>query len=30
VVDLPNSTHFYYEPRDRQTILSQFEEMCKE
>jgi carboxylesterase len=30
VVDLPNSTHFYYEPRDRQTTISQFEEICKE
>mgnify|MGYP003294293750 CR=1 FL=1 len=30
VIDLPNSTHFYYEPQDQQTILDLFDAVCKE
>lgn len=30
VIDLPNSTHFYYDPQDQRTILRRFEEICKE
>lgn len=30
VIDLPHSTHFYYDPKDAETILHRFEEICKE
>lgn len=29
VIDLPNSTHFYYPPEDAMKILSIFERICK-
>ncbi len=29
VINLPNSTHFYYAPQDRQRILSEFEKLLQ-